>query len=321
MPVSRGEERHRHRLIRRVVCVRGEIAAADGVRAEVRLRAGEPRDDPARARGRLPLEGSVARAVRPVGGRAHRAGLPQHVHAPPRRERDLRPRAVRRRRAARALGGSHAGPLRGHRLLLAGLAREIALRGTLARDGAPLGAHAEAPDVRAERRDRGRADHQPARAARRRAQLGLPLHVDPRRGVLALRAPSPGLHRGGRSVHGLAHRAVPGRAQPRRRAAADHVRHRRALPADRGDARPPVRLPGLVPGPHRQRRGRPAPARHLRRADGLGLPLQQVRHARVLGRLDRPFPHRRVGVRQLGPAPTRASGRFAAAGRTSSTPG
>ena len=54
-----------------------------------------------------------------------------------------------------------------------------------------------APD----RRDRRRADHQPARAARRRAQLGLPLHLDPRRRVLALRAAAARLHRGGRGVH------------------------------------------------------------------------------------------------------------------------
>ena len=37
----------------------------------------------------------------------------------------------------------------------------------------------------ADRRDRRRADHRPARAARRRAQLGLPLHLDARRGVHA----------------------------------------------------------------------------------------------------------------------------------------
>ena len=36
---------------------------------------------------------------------------------------------------------------------------------------------------------------------------------------------------------------------------------------------------GSAPGAHRQRRLRPAPARHLRRADGLGVPLQQVRRA------------------------------------------
>ena len=83
----------------------------------------------------------------------------------------------------------------------------VALPRPLARDGAPLGADAEAAHLRADRRDRGRADDQPARAARRRAQLGLPLHLDPRRRLLALRAAAARLHRGGRGVHGLADRA------------------------------------------------------------------------------------------------------------------
>ena len=59
---------------------------------------------------------------------------------------------------------------------------------------APTGAH------------RRRTDHQPARGDRRRAQLGLPLHLDPRRRLLPLRAAAPRLHRGGRRLHGLADR-------------------------------------------------------------------------------------------------------------------
>ena len=43
---------------------------------------------------------------------------------------------------------------------------------------------------------------------------------------------------------------------------------------------------GSRPGAHRQRRLRPAPARHLRRADGLRLPLQQVRRADLATTLD-----------------------------------
>ena len=46
--------------------------------------------------------------------------------------------------------------------------------------------------------DRRRADDEPARADRRRPQLGLPLHLDPRRRVLALRAAAARVHRGGR---------------------------------------------------------------------------------------------------------------------------
>ena len=75
-------------------------------------------------------------------------------------------------------------------------------------------------------------------AARRRAQLGLPLHLDPRRRVLALRAPSARVHRGGRGVHALAHRPVPRVGRRRRRAAPDHVRHRRPRRPRGDDARP-----------------------------------------------------------------------------------
>ena len=135
--------------------------------------------------------------------------------------------------------------VRGDRRVLAPLARAVALPRALARDGPPLGADAEAADLRADRRARGGADDVAARADRRRAQLGLPLHVDPRRGVLALRAAAARLHRGGGRVHGVAdrpHARVEARAVG---AAADHVRHRRAGGADRGDAAALVRLPRL----------------------------------------------------------------------------
>ena len=91
--------------------------------------------------------------------------------------------------------------------LLAALAVRLPLPRPVAGDGAPLRAHAEAAHLRADRRDRGRADDQPARADRRRAQLGLPLRLDPRRRVLRVRAAQAGLHRGGRGVHGLPVRA------------------------------------------------------------------------------------------------------------------
>ena len=56
---------------------------------------------------------------------------------------------------------------------------------------------------------------------------------------------------------------------------------------------------GSQPGPHRQRRRRPAPARHLRRADRLDLPLQQVRLADLLRLVDAHPPDGRLGLRQL----------------------
>ena len=106
------------------------------------------------------------------------------------------------------------------------------------------------------------------------------------------------------------------------RAAPDHVRHRRArrrCPRRSLDHLEGYR--GSAPGADRQRRRRPAPARHLRRADRLGLPLQQVRHAdlpRALGARPR---HRRLALRATGTRPTRASGRRAAARSTSPTRG
>ena len=77
----------------------------------------------------------------------------------------------------------------------------------------------------------------------------------------------------------------------------------------------------LGAGAHRQRRRRPAPARHLRRADRLGLPLQQVRRADRLRRLDVADQGRRLGVPTTGTSRTRGSGRRAAASSTSPTRG
>ena len=85
-----------------------------------------------------------------------------------------------------------------------------------------------------------------ARAGRRRAQLGLPLHLGPRRLVLGLRAAGHGLHRGGRRVRQLA--ARPGRRAGRRRdgPAEHHVPRRRLLGPDRGDPRALGGLPRVL---------------------------------------------------------------------------
>ena len=103
--------------------------------------------------------------------------------------------------------------------------------------------------------------------------------------------------------------------------APDHVRHRRPRRPDRGGARPPRGLPRLGAGADRQRRRRPAPARHLRRADRLRLPLQQVRPADLPRRLGRPRRASSTGCATTGTSPTRASGRCAAGASTSSTRG
>ena len=85
---------------------------------------------------------------------------------------------------------------------------------------------AQAADLRAHRGHRGRPDLRPARGARRHPELGLPLHLDPRRRLHALRLAADRLHRGGRRLHGLPGRAAWPRSQPRR-VAADPVRRRR----------------------------------------------------------------------------------------------
>ncbi len=152
------------------------------------------------------------------------------------------------------------------------LAVRLDLPGALARDGGPLGADPQAHDLRADRRHRGRPDRRAAGAGRRRAELGLPVHLDSGRLVLDLRAARPRLHRGGDGVRRLAPRPG-GRAGGRRlRAAEDHVPGRRQLRPDRGHARPFRGLARLPPGADRQRRRRPASARHLRRDDGRDVP-------------------------------------------------
>ena len=118
---------------------------------------------------------------------------------------------------------------------------------------------------------------------------------------------------------GLARSTAGDEPDARRRPLQLDVRHRRpGTSSAGGDARPPRGLPGLAAGADRQRGPSAAAAGHLRRADGRGLPLQQVRRAdrlRLAG----------TRLRQLVDwvcdnwnGRTRASGRCAAAGGTSS---
>ena len=66
-------------------------------------------------------------------------------------------------------------------------------------DDPALGDHAQADDLRPDRRPGRRADRGAARAGRRRAQLGLPLHLGARRLVLRARAARARLDRRGRT--------------------------------------------------------------------------------------------------------------------------
>ena len=98
-------------------------------------------------------------------------------------------------------------PARGDDAVLASLARRRPQgRPPLAADHRTLGAHDQGPDVHADRRDRGRAHDVAARDARRRAQLGLPLHVDPRLDVHAPGAALAQPRLGGRRVHAVRRR-------------------------------------------------------------------------------------------------------------------
>ena len=96
----------------------------------------------------------------------------------------------------------------------------------------------QGPDLRADRRDDRGGDHVAARDARRRAQLGLPLQLDPRLHVHAVGAVHARLRRGGERLLLLRRRRGRGRGGR----APDHVRDRRRERARGAGARPPVRL-------------------------------------------------------------------------------
>ena len=89
--------------------------------------------------------------------------------------------------------------------------------------------------------------------------------------------------------------ALTSRRRTVRRAAEDHVPRRRQLRPRRVDPRPLRGLPRLDAGPHRQRRGRPAAARHLRRGDGLDLPRRPAWARCRPRRLDRARADRSTG--------------------------
>ena len=129
-------------------------------------------------------------------------------------------------------------------------------------------ADAQGPDLRADRRAARRGDDVAARDARRRAQLGLPLHLDPRLDVRAVGPVHARLRLGGRRLLLLHRRRVPRRTTTCRSCTASAA----SASSTEEHARPPDRLRGRAPGADRQRRLRPAAARRLGRAARLGLP-------------------------------------------------
>ena len=142
-----------------------------------------------RVRARHTLRGGRAAVLRALVGRGpRRAG-----------RRRRRPKRGSRRRRASGARGSAGARMPDHRW-----------RAPIQRSRAGD----QGPHLHADRRDRGRAHDVAARDARRRAQLGLPLHVDPRLDVHAAGAALAQPRLGGRRVHAVRRRP---RAQRRRR--------------------------------------------------------------------------------------------------------
>ena len=310
MPVLGREVTANHRLVRMVRCVRGCDAVRGRHRAAVRLRPSGASDRRDRERGGLqhrhadpdPARGARAgrRAARPGRGRrGRRAGNDRSGGGSgPRGD------AGERRGRATAGGAARRGvaAVRRHGGVLAVLARPVDLSWALARGGEPLGDHPQADDVRPDRGAGRGADRGAARAGRRRAQLGLPLHLGPRRVVLGGRAAGHRVRRGGRAVRGVVGRSDPRAGRRRGRPAQHHVPGRRVERSQGGGARALVGLPRLAPGADRQRRRRPAPARHLRRGDGQHLRRPPGRASGAGPGLDGDQHRAGLGRGELGPA-------------------
>ena len=116
--------------------------------------------------------------------------------------------------------------------LLAGLARPRAHPGSpLPRPDPALRPGDQGPDLHAHRRHGRGADHIAPGDAGRRAQLGLPLHLDARHDLHAAGPPLPQPRLGGRRVHAVRRRPRAHRG----RLAPDHVRDRRPSRPDRDD--------------------------------------------------------------------------------------
>ena len=198
--------------------------------------------------------------------------------------------------------------------LLASLARPRPdPRPSLPRPDPALRARDQGAHLHADRRDRRRAHDLAAGDPGRRAQLGLPLHLDPRHDLHAPGAAHAEPDLGGRRVHGLRRR----RRADRGRIAPDHVRDRRPPRPEGVDARRAHRVRRRAAGPDRERRLRPAAERRLRRRARL----DPAAHAPQPAPAEAPLATRPVAGgmrdRRVASSPTRASGRRA--GSRSST--
>ena len=264
---------HPGRLIRRVVAVREQVRFVVDV---------APRFDYARARHEVTLtpHGAITRSDelrsasrRTVRSRSSMAATSRAHRAAGRRDGHLRARTRRARRAAGALlrcrrrrrvrrrRGVFGGWL--SRSRYSGRWREMVHRSALT---LKLLTYTRRPA-------RSRPPPPACPAARGRAQLGLPLHVDARLRLLALRAAQARLHRRGRRVHGVAGGALSPRGRPR--SGPLQIMYgivgARSCPSRSSRT---WRATWARAGADRQRAGDPAAARHLRRADGRHVPVQ-----------------------------------------------
>ena len=214
VPHEHGRDgRGAHQVVRLVRAVRGRV--------EVEVHCA-PAFDYGRARTEVDIvEGAGAFFSSPVGQLVLRSTVPlvadgaAAVARPVLEEgRGARPGALPARVAQAAGPGRGRRPARGDPVLLAALDPPLPLPRPLPRDGRALGAHAEAPGPPAHRCPRRRAHHVAARGARRHPQLGLPLHLGPRRGLHRLRADAAGVHRRGGRVHDVAGGALHATPRP-----------------------------------------------------------------------------------------------------------
>ena len=123
----------------------------------------------------------------------------------------------------------------------------------LARGAGTVGHHAEAPDLRADRRPGGRSHRRPAGTDRRGTQLGLPVHLGTRRFFSVHTLISDGLRRRGPRLRQLAPRPRHRAAGERHRPAEHHVPDRRQPRTPRGDPDRSGKATGLVPCADRKR--------------------------------------------------------------------
>ena len=201
--------------------------------------------------------------------------------------------------------------------LLAGVDRRRRRRASsrAARRRLPLAHAPEGPYVWADRRHRRCTDDVAAGVDRKRAQLGLPLLLAPRRNADVARVAQLRLRRRSAAVAPLA----PARDRRRSGGRPDHVRRRRRTAAGGVRAALARGVRGLGACAGRQRRERSVADRRLRRADGCAVPGARPRASDREACLGAPACPPRLSREDLEPARTAASGRFAANRATSCT--